>query len=71
MVFGTFDLIHKGHLYFLRQAKKQGGKSAQLVVSIARDINVKKIKRAKPVFNEKQRLANVIDLFFFEPDVTR
>ena len=56
MVFGTFDLIHPGHLYFLRAAKKQGQK---LVVSIARDINVKKIKKRAPMFSELRRASAI------------
>lgn len=56
MVFGTFDLVHPGHLNFLKQAKKLGGK---LVVSIARDINVKKIKGAAAWNSEKKRLLEV------------
>ena len=59
MAFGTFDLVHKGHIHFLRQAKKHAGKNGKLVVSIARDLNVKRIKGRKPVFSEKLRLNNL------------
>ncbi|HEY4500387.1 MAG TPA: adenylyltransferase/cytidyltransferase family protein, partial [Candidatus Paceibacterota bacterium] len=44
MVFGTFDILHPGHLYFLRAAKKLGD---YLIVSLARDVNVRKIKGRK------------------------
>lgn len=54
MVFGTFDGLHKGHLDFFKQAKKLR-KNSVLVVSIARDINVQKIKKNKPVFSELER----------------
>lgn len=52
MVFGVFDLLHPGHLDFFMQAKKLG---SSLVVSVARDVNVFKIKGEKPIHDEKQR----------------
>lgn len=55
MVFGTFDGLHRGHLNFFKQAKKLASKSF-LVVSVARDRNVKKIKNIFPTLNEKKRL---------------
>ena len=58
MVFGTFDILHKGHLHFFKQARKFGLKSF-LVVSVARDINVKKIKGTMPEFSERTRLGRV------------
>lgn len=58
MVFGTFDGLHKGHLNFFKQAKKLAKKSF-LIVSVARDQNVKKIKKHAPVLNEKKRIGLV------------
>ena len=58
MVFGTFDGLHPGHLNFFRQAKKLK-KNSILIVSIARDRNVKKIKKALPRLPEAKRLALV------------
>lgn len=58
MVFGTFDGLHDGHLNFFKQAKKLAQKSF-LVVSIARDKNVVKIKGKYPNKNEKQRMTLV------------
>lgn len=52
MAFGTFDLLHPGHINFLNQAKKHG----QLVVVIARDKTVKRLKGKSPEQGEKQRL---------------
>jgi|SRR5579872_2052356 len=54
MVFGTFDLVHKGHHNFFNQAKKLGD---SLIISVARDVNVKKIKGFKPWNSEEKRLA--------------
>lgn len=55
MVFGTFDGLHAGHLNFFKQAKKLA-KNSFLIVSIARDKNVKKIKGRLPVFKERERV---------------
>jgi len=52
MVFGTFDFLHKGHLNFLRQAKKYGD---YLIVVVARDKTVEAVKKHKPFYNEKER----------------
>ncbi len=53
MVFGTFDILHKGHENFLKQAKKYGG---YLIIVIARDKTVLKVKGKLPRNSEKQRL---------------
>lgn len=60
MVFGTFDGVHKGHLNFFRQARALG-RHPFLVVSIARDKNVKKIKGKLPFFGERRRAGLVKD----------
>jgi len=53
MVFGTFDIVHLGHLNLFRQARKLGD---YLVVVVARDKTSKKIKNITLVNNEKERL---------------
>ena len=58
MVFGTFDRLHKGHLSFFRQARSLS-KSPYLIVSVARDINVKKIKGKFPKNSERKRLDTI------------
>ena len=52
MLFGTFDILHLGHIHLFKQAKEYGDR---LVVVVARDINVKKIKGFLPLHNEKER----------------
>ena len=52
---GVFDLLHLGHVRFLEEAKKAGGKNAELVVIIARDSTVEKTKGRKPIMSEEQR----------------
>ncbi|MCH8519855.1 MAG: adenylyltransferase/cytidyltransferase family protein [Nanoarchaeota archaeon] len=53
MVFGTFDIYHKGHEFYFKKAKKFGD---ELVAVIARDETVLKIKKQLPKNNELQRL---------------
>jgi cytidyltransferase-like protein len=55
MVFGTFDGLHLGHINFFKQARALV-KNPFLVVSIARDKNVFKIKGKYPEKNEKNRM---------------
>ena len=54
MVFGTFDGLHKGHLNFFKQAKSFM-KNSFLIVSIARDENVFRIKGEKPRLRDEER----------------
>jgi cytidyltransferase-like protein len=49
---GVFDLFHRGHLEFLKKAKKLGN---NLIVSINSDRLVAGYKRT-PIYNEKDRL---------------
>lgn len=55
MLFGTFDGIHKGHLNLFKQARKLA-KEPFLVVLIARDKNVFRIKKKKTIYIEKERM---------------
>ncbi len=55
MVFGTFDGLHEGHLNLFKQARRLA-KNSFLVVSIARDKNVFRIKGQYPKLNEKERM---------------
>lgn len=56
MAFGTFDLIHPGHYYYLNKAKELGD---CLIVVVARDANALKAKGRKPENSEGARLKNV------------
>jgi FAD synthetase len=53
---GTFDHLHPGHVDFLNQAKALG---AELVVIVARDENVRRIKGIRPDDDEEKRRLNV------------
>ena len=56
MLFGTFDILHKGHLNFFEQAKQYGD---QLIIVIARDKTVKEVKGKLSKHNERERLKKV------------
>ncbi len=59
LTFGTFDILHPGHIYYLSQAKSQ---CDYLITIIARDENVKKIKWTYPINNQQTRLNNIKQL---------
>jgi len=54
MVFGTFDMIHPGHEELFRQARALTS-DPYLVVSVARDKNVERIKKFRPRNDEEAR----------------
>jgi FAD synthetase len=59
---GAFDLLHYGHVYYLTEAKKAGGENAKLVVIVAKDRTVERLKGNRPVIPEDQRRALVESL---------
>lgn len=61
LMFGTFDVLHKGHLNLFQQAKALA-ENVYLIVSIARDKNITKIKGQAPHYNEIERLSHVANL---------
>ena len=63
IAFGTFDLLHAGHRFFLREAKKLGNK---LVVVVARNSTVEAVKGQKPDHPEQERLSVVKALPFVD-----
>jgi FAD synthetase len=56
---GTFDLLHLGHVKYLEEAKRAGGRNAELIVIVARDGTVEKRRGTKPIVPENQRRALV------------
>jgi FAD synthetase len=54
MVFGTFDMIHAGHEDLFRQARLLADEP-YLIVSIATDKNVERIKGKKPRNSQQER----------------
>ena len=63
MVFGTFDLLHEGHKHLFQEAKKHGD---FLLVVVARDSSVLKMKGFLPHHNELERLDAVRKLLFVD-----
>jgi FAD synthetase len=61
LVFGTFDPLHRGHEYFLGQAKKLGD---ELLVVVARDSYIRKVKNREPNLTEETRKLEVEKLRF-------
>lgn len=51
MATGVFDLLHTGHLYYLKEAKKYGN---ELIVVVACDETVKK-KKHQPILPAEER----------------
>jgi FAD synthetase len=76
---GVFDLLHYGHIRYLEEAKKIGGPDSRLVVIVARDETVRRLKGSDPIIPENQRRAviealKVVDealLGFEEMDLDR
>ena len=58
MATGTFDLLHLGHIYFLKAAKNLGDK---LIVVVATDVTVRRLKH-EPVNTEEIRLGIIKEL---------
>ena len=54
---GTFDILHPGHVLYLERSRALGD---ELVVIVARDVNVK--HKPKPILPEEQRLRMVAAL---------
>jgi FAD synthetase len=59
---GAFDLLHYGHLRFLEESKRLGGRNSELIVLIARDKTAARLKGKKPVMSENERRALVASL---------
>jgi rfaE bifunctional protein nucleotidyltransferase chain/domain len=67
MTCGCFDLLHAGHVAYLRECKKY---CRELVVLIDSDENVKKLKGPeRPIIPEDQRLFLVSSLDFVDRTV--
>lgn len=58
MATGTFDLLHMGHIYYLKEAKKLGD---TLVVVVATDSTVRKLKH-EPITPQEIRLSLIKEL---------
>ena len=58
---GCFDLIHAGHIRYLKEAKKRGD---ILVVALNSDSSVRRLKgRGRPILGERER-ADILSSFY-------
>lgn len=55
MVFGSFDVLHKGHHFLLKNASKRG----QLTIVVALDSTILKLKKQKTHFRESTRVKHL------------
>lgn len=58
----VLDIVHKGHLLMMKNAKSIAGKDGKLIVGILTDEAVMELKK-KPIlsFEERVELANAIE----------
>ena len=64
LVGGCFDILHYGHIYFLKKAKKLGD---FLIVALESDENTRKLKGPKrPIHTQKQRAEVLRSLTFID-----
>lgn len=64
---GCFDLIHVGHIRYLKESKKRGD---ILVVALNSDSSVRKLKgQGRPILSENQR-GEIISSFYFVDFIT-
>ncbi len=61
LVGGCFDLLHYGHVQFLKKAKEQGD---FLTVALESDQFIKEIKKRIPIHDQKQR-AKILETLDF------
>jgi len=63
MAFGSFDILHPGHIHYLRKAASLGDR---LIVIVARDSSIMMLKGRAPAFRERDRLKLISSLRFVD-----
>ena len=58
LIAGTFDILHPGHIFFIKEASKLG----EVYVIVSTDKNARRFKEAPPIVPENQRLEVVQNL---------
>ena len=66
MAFGSFDVLHKGHEAYLKEARSYG---KHLIVIVAKDENILRFKGRKAKHDEEYRLRQVKRLDFVDEAV--
>lgn len=67
LVGGCYDILHFGHLAFLKKAKEQGD---SLVVALESDEFIVKTKQRQPIHNQQQRAQILASLEFVDVVIT-
>lgn len=62
LVGGVFEILHPGHIYLLKKAKEYG----EVIVVVARDKTIKKLKGREPIIPEAQRLEVIRSLKYVD-----
>lgn len=61
ITYGTFDLLHYGHIEILRRAKDLSGETGKLIVAVSTDdFNATKGKKAHMPFEKRKELVEAI-----------
>ncbi len=55
LVGGCFDIIHPAHIKMLSKAREIAGEGGELIVVVARDRNVRRLKGREPIVPEESR----------------
>ena len=72
LVFGTFDVLHSGHRWFLKKAARKGDR---LVAVVSRDDFVKNWKGRQPLMHQEARMEALMDsglvdeVFLADPEI--
>ena len=66
IAFGSFDVLHLGHIRYLSAARKLGDR---LVVIVARDESIELFKGSRPLFDQYERLKMVSALRMVDASV--
>lgn len=61
LTFGSFDVVHAGHQYYLWESRKYGNSLSTIVAS---DENIQKIKWKAPLLSLEKRVQAVEELWF-------
>ena len=61
---GCFDLIHVGHIRYLKESKKKGD---ILVLALNSDSSIRKLKgKGRPILNQKERAVIASSFYFID-----
>jgi FAD synthetase len=66
LVGGVFDILHYGHLFFLKKAKKLGD---YLIVAIESDVHVQKLKGTNRPFHTESQRKEILESLEFVDEV--